>query len=105
LIITSQQIPAGGYPQPKVGFFTRWGLDILFASLFMIGGLQFIVSNRKNRRFLLLGPGFFAIVAGIVFHNSRLNGSYMLLVVGILILAIGIYYYIRQPIAKPYDQA
>jgi murein DD-endopeptidase MepM/ murein hydrolase activator NlpD len=105
LVITSQQIPAGGYPQPKVGFFTRWGLDILFASLFMIGGLLFIVSNRKNTRFLLLVPGFIAIVAGIVFHYSRLNGSYMVLVVGILILAIGIYYYIQRSTPNPQNRS
>jgi len=105
VVITSQEIPDGGYPQPKVGFLTRWGLDILFVSLFMIGGVQFIVTNRKKTRFLLLIPGFIAIVAGIVFHNSRLNGSYMLLVVGILILAVGIYYYIRRSITKLHDQS
>lgn len=105
LVITNQQIPDGGFPQPKVEFFTRWGLDIIFASLFMIGGLLFIVSNRKNTRFLLLVPGFFGIAAGIVFHTSKLKGSYMLLVVGILILAVGIYYYIRQPIKKLHDQS
>ena len=105
VVITSQEIPDGGYPQPKVGFLTRWGLDILLASLFMIGGVQFIVTNRKKTRFLLLIPGFIAIMAGIVFHNSRLNGSYMLLVVGILILAIGIYYYIRRSITKLHDQS
>lgn len=105
LVITSQQIPDGGFPQPKVEFFTRWGLDIIFASLFMIGGLLFIISNRKNSRFLLLVPGFFGIVAGLVFHNSKLHGSYLLLVVGILILAVGIYYYTRQPIKKLHDES
>ena len=105
LIITSQEIPAGGYPQPRVGFLSLWGLDLLLTSLYTIGGVQFIVSNRNKTRFLLLIPGFIAIVAGIVFHNSRLNGSYMLLVVGILILVIGIYYYIRQPITKLHDQS
>lgn len=103
LVITGQEIPAGGYPQPKVEFLTRWGLDLLFTSLFMIGGVQFIVTNRKKPRFLLLIPGFIAIVAGIVFHNSRLNGSYMLLVIGILILAVGIYYFIQRPIPQQQD--
>jgi hypothetical protein len=103
LVITGQEIPAGGYPQPKVEFLTRWGLDLLFTSLFMIGGVQFIVTNRKKPRFLLLIPGFIAIVAGIVFHNSRLNGSYMVLVIGILILAVGIYYFIRRPIPQQQD--
>ena len=105
LVITSQEIPAGGYPQPKVGFLTRWGLDLLITSLFTIGGVHFIVISRKKTRFLLLIPGFIAIVAGIVLHNNGLIRSYMLLVIGILILAVGIYYYIRRPIAKLHDRS
>ena len=73
LVITSQEIPAGGYPQPQVGFLTRWGLDLLIASLFTIGGVIMLVNAyRKKTRFLLLVPGFFVIVAGIVFHNNGL---------------------------------
>ena len=105
LVITSQEIPAGGYPQPKVGFLTLWGLDLLFTSLYTIGGVLFIVTNRKKTRFLLLIPGFIAIVAGIMLHNNGLMKSYMLLVIGILILVVGIYYFIRQPIAKLHDQS
>jgi len=105
LVITSQEIPAGGYPQPQVGFLTRWGLDLLIASLFTIGGVRFIVASSKKTRFLLLIPGFIAIVAGIVLHNNGLIRSYMLLVIGILILAVGIYYYIRRPITKLHDRS
>jgi len=103
LIITSQEIPAGGYPQPHVDFLNLWGLDLLFTSLYTIGGVIFIVTNRKKSRFLLLIPGFIAIVAGIVLHNNGVMKSYMLLVIGILILAIGIYYFIRRPIPPQQD--
>ena len=103
LIITSQEIPAGGYPQPHVGFLNLWGLDLLFTSLYTIGGVIFIVTNRKKSRFLLLIPGFIAILAGIVLHNNGVMKSYMLLVIGILILAIGIYYFIRRPIPPQQD--
>jgi hypothetical protein len=105
VVITSQEIPAGGYPKPQVGFLTRWGLDILFTTFFMIGGVVFIVSNREKSRFLLLIPGFIAIVAGIMLHNNRLVGSYMLLLAGILILAVGLYYVVRRPTAKQSDQS
>jgi murein DD-endopeptidase MepM/ murein hydrolase activator NlpD len=104
LVITKQQIPAGGYPQPEVGFLTLWGLDLLFSSLFIAGSAFFIVSNREKARILLLIPGSIAIVAGIVLRNRGLMKSYALLVVGILILAVGIYTYIRQSTRKPQDQ-
>lgn len=105
VVITSQEMPAGGYPQPKVGFLTRWGLDLFIASLFTIGGVHFIVTSRKKTRFLLLIPGFVAIVAGIVLHNIGLLRNNMLLVIGILILAVGIYYYIRRPITKLHNRS
>jgi hypothetical protein len=102
-VITSEEIPAGGYPQPEVGFLIRWGLELLITSLFTIGGVYYIVTSRKKTRFLLLIPGFLAIVAGIVFHRRGLMNSYILLVLGILILAVGIYYFIRRPIPKQHD--
>jgi uncharacterized membrane protein HdeD (DUF308 family) len=99
-VITSQEIPVGGYPQPQVGFLTLWGLDLLFTSFFTISGIIFLVTNRKKARFLMLIPGFIGIVAGIVLCNNELMKSYMLPLFGILILAVGIYFIIRQPNSK-----
>ena len=105
LTITSQEIPAGAYPQPQAGFLTLWGFELLFTSFFPIGGVYFIVTNKKKARFLLLAPGFIIIVAGIVLHNNGLIRSYMLLVIGILILAVGIYNFTQRPIPKQQDQS
>jgi len=105
LVITSQEIPAGGYPQPQVGFLTLWGWDLLLTSLYTIGGVIFIVTNRKKARFLLLIPGLIAIVAGVVLPNNGLMKSHILLVIGILMLIVGIYYFIRRPITKLPDQS
>jgi len=103
VIITSQETLAGGHPQPKAGFLTRWGLELLFVSLYTIGGLFFIAANRQIR-FLVLIPGFLFIGVGTVFHRSGLMNSYLLLGVGLLILTIGIYYFIRQPITQQHAQ-
>jgi len=106
LVITSQEIPTGGYPQPQVGFLTRWGLELLIASLWSIVGVRMlIIASRKKTRFLSLIPGIIVIVAGIVFHSTGLMSNYMLLVIGILILVIGIYYCIRRPITKRHDRS
>jgi len=105
LVITRQEIPAGGYPQPKVDFLIRMGFDLILASLYTIGGVFFILTNRKKTRFLLLIPGFVAIVAGIIFQNKGLLRSNLLLVIGILILVVGIYYCIRRPVTKHHDRS
>jgi hypothetical protein len=102
-IITSQEIPVGGYPQPQVGFLTRWGSEFLITSLYAIGSVLFIITSREKKRFLLLIPGFAVVVAGIVFHRSGLMNSYILLMVGIMVLAVGSYYFIRSPKPKPGD--
>ena len=57
LVITSQEIPAGGYPQPKVGFLTRWGLDLLIASLCTIGGVLFYRYKQEEDTLLIANPG------------------------------------------------
>ena len=105
LVITSQEIPADGYPQPNVDFLIRWGFDLLLASLFTIGGGYFIVTNRKKTRILLLIPGFAAIAVGILLHSKGLLGSSLLLVTGILILAIGVYYSIQRPTPNPQNRS
>jgi murein DD-endopeptidase MepM/ murein hydrolase activator NlpD len=105
LVITSQEIPAGGYPQPQVGFLTLWWLDFLIVSLYTIGGVFFVVTNRKKTRFLLLIPGFVAIVAGIILHNKGLLRSNLLLVIGILILAVGVYNSIQRPTPNPQNRS
>jgi murein DD-endopeptidase MepM/ murein hydrolase activator NlpD len=106
LVITSQEIPAGGYPQPQVGFLTRWGLDLLVTSLYTIGGASMLISSsRKNTRFLLPIQGIIAIVAGIILHNKGLMRSYMLVVFGTLTLAAGIHIFIRRSLTKLPDRS
>jgi hypothetical protein len=104
-VITHQEIPAGGFPQPKVRFLTRWGLEILIAGLYTVGGVFFFLTNRKKILVILLIPGFIIITAGIVFRNSGLITSYSLIVIRLLVLAVGVYYFIRQPIPKQQDSS
>ena len=58
LVITSQEIPAGGYPKPEVGFLTRWGRELLIAGLFALAaGNALIIASKKKKSFLLTNPG------------------------------------------------
>ena len=105
LIITSQEIPPGGYTQPQVGFLTRWWFDLLIGSLFTMSGASMLINAyRKQIRFLLLIPGCLAIVAGVMFHHNGLVRNYALLVIGILLLAVGVYYFIRRTTPKLQDR-
>lgn len=98
LVITNQEIPPGGFPQPGVGFFTRWGLDLLITGLYTIGAVSLLIAAvRKQAHFLLLLlPGLLAVAAGIVLYHNNILSTYLLLGLGNLVLAAGIYFSIRR---------
>jgi uncharacterized membrane protein HdeD (DUF308 family) len=64
-----------------------------------------IFGVKKRNRFLLLFPGIVVIAAGIVLHINGMMTSYTLLAIGIMILAVGIYYFFMRPMPKPKKQA
>jgi len=106
VVITSQEIPVGGYPQPKVGFLTRWGFELLVSGIYAVGGAGMLAyAIRKKSRLFLIFPGIIVITSGIVFHNNGMVSTYALLVIGILIMAFGIYHYIRRLTPKLLDQS
>jgi murein DD-endopeptidase MepM/ murein hydrolase activator NlpD len=105
LVITSQEIPVGGYPQPEIPFWIRWGQELLITGFYSICGAGiFVGAIRKKWRLFLLFPGILVTAAGIVLHNNGLLSTYVLLVIGILMLAAGIFQYIRRPVSRPLDK-
>jgi murein DD-endopeptidase MepM/ murein hydrolase activator NlpD len=97
LVITSQEIPVGGYPQPEVPLLARWGLELLITGAYGICGAGMLAGAvRKKLRSFLVFPGILLIAAGIVLHNNRMLSTYVLLAIGILLLAFGILLNIRQ---------
>jgi murein DD-endopeptidase MepM/ murein hydrolase activator NlpD len=106
LIITRQEIPASGYPAPATGFLTRWGFELLISGIYAIGGTVMLVfAIRKKSRLFLIFPGIIAVTAGIVFLNNGMVSSHTLLVMGLLILAFGIYHCLRRLTPTPPSQS
>ena len=104
LVITSQEIPAGGYPQPEVNFLTRWGMEMLIIVAYGLGGgVMLIQGIKKKSIFSLLFPGPVLILASILFYREHMVSTYALLGVGIVVMACGIYIYARQPKQKGQD--
>jgi hypothetical protein len=97
LVITSQEIPPGGYPQPVVPFLIRWGFELLLTSTYTIGGVGMIFfAVRKKLRHFLIFPGVIVMAGGIVFHDNGMISTYTLLASGILMTIFGILLFIRQ---------
>jgi len=104
LVITSQEIPAGGYLQPEVNFLTRWGIEMLIIVAYGLSGAVMLISGiKKKSTFSLLFPGPVLILASILFYREHMVSTYALLGVGIAVMACGIYIYARQPKQKGQD--
>ena len=97
VIITSQEIPVGGFPEPAAGFVAKWGLELLFTGVYLLGGVCVLVfAIRKNKPFLLVINGGLLIVAGWIFYSKGMKMSYTLFAIAVLFLVIGIYKFIRR---------
>lgn len=97
MVITSQEIPMGGYPQPKVDFLIRWGMEMLIIVAYGFGGTVMLMQGIKKKSiFSLLFTGPVLILASILFYRGHLVTTYALLGVGIVVMLGGIYAYTRQ---------
>lgn len=97
LIITSQEIPSNGYPQPEVDYLTRWGVETIATVAYgFCGTVLLIMGIKKKSKFLMLFPGPTLIVAGIYLQNRNFISTYTLLAIGIVVTACGVYTNIRQ---------
>ena len=97
MVITSQENRLGSYPQPKVDFLTRWGMEGFITLAYGLGATAMLITGmRKMSKFYLLFPGPVLMLAGIIFLWKHMVSTYILLGIGILITTLGIYQYIRQ---------
>jgi murein DD-endopeptidase MepM/ murein hydrolase activator NlpD len=97
LIIATQEIPVGGFPEPTAGFVAKWGDDLLTTGFYLLWGAGMLVyAIRKNKPFVLVITGSLLIVAGWIFYSKGAKMSYALFAMAVLLAAIGIYKFIRH---------
>jgi len=62
-VITSQQIPPGGFPNPQGGIFEIWGRELLFAGTYLLCGFVVLIIAIKKNQFILL------VIWGVVLYG------------------------------------
>ena len=98
LVITSQEIPSGGFPQPSVGFLIHWGLELLITGSYTLGGAAMAAYGiRKKQPFLVFFPGGLLIAAGVILHNNGILNTYSLLTTGFIVMVLGSVLYFLVP--------
>jgi murein DD-endopeptidase MepM/ murein hydrolase activator NlpD len=92
LVITNQEIPAGGFPGPAGGFLARWWIELLFGAIYLAGGLCCVVfAVKQDKPLTLVVAGAILFVAGWFFWKEGWRMSYVLLGMGILLVVLGLY--------------
>ena len=96
LIITSQDIPAGGFPEPRAGFLAKWGIELLFAGFYLLWGVGMLIyAIKKNKPLALFALGGAMIAAGWVMHSKGSIASYALFAMAILVAVVGVVLVVR----------
>lgn len=107
VIITSQTIPAGGFPNPTAGFLGIWRNELLVAGIYIIGSVcMLVIAIKKDKPFVPVIFGVILFAAGFLFATrKRLVVSYAVFAMAALSSAIGIYKVIRRSSKTPQNQS
>ena len=105
-IITGQEVPAGRFPEPASVFFSKWGLELLFAGIYLFGGACMLVyATKQDKPLVPFISGSVLVAAGWIFSRKGARVSTALFAMAILFSAIGIYRLIRRATEKPRSQS
>jgi len=96
-IITGQETPPGGFPEPEGGLFEKWGVELTMILVYSLGGgLALIYSLKKKNVITPIFYGIMMVIAGIVFSAKGTRVSYALYPMAVLSLGVAIYQFFQR---------
>lgn len=96
-IITAQEIPAEGFPEPASDGLAKWGIELLIGGIYSLGGICMLVYTlKKDKPLIPILSGVTFLAAGWYFYHDGWKMSYALLTMGVLFPAIGVARFIRR---------
>jgi len=98
VVITGQNIPVGGFHEPKGSFWAKWGIELLLGGIYVFGAACMLVFTMRKRKFFILilaGLAMFAI--GWIMNSKGMRVSYALYAMAVLLTVIGTYRFVRRP--------
>jgi murein DD-endopeptidase MepM/ murein hydrolase activator NlpD len=95
--ITNQEIPPGGFPEPTGNFLEKWGIEIVFCSIYVVGGICAVVFAIKRKKFTFPAIyGGLMLVAGWFLLNKGTRISSVVFSMAALLLLFSIFQYMRH---------
>lgn len=89
LVIVNQQIPPNGFVQQATGFWSIWGIEIIFSGFFLIGAMSasILITRRRRPMILVLNYGFLAGATLVSFSREQKIAYVLLAILAIMIVA------------------
>jgi len=101
VVLTVQQIPDGGYRKPAMDFLKVWRDELMLVGVFLLVGIAAAgYAYGKRKPALLAGQGISLGVLGWLFSAKGMTTSRLLLAAGILLLALGVVWLVRDRLRK-----
>jgi len=105
-IISEQEIPDAGFPNPEAAFLMIWWLELLLSLLVLIGAVvALIVTTIRNNPIMLIG--YSIALPLITWHafNRELMISYVLVGLCVIYIVIRVFKFIRLKQAAKWKKA
>jgi hypothetical protein len=104
-VITSQEIPPGGFLAPKGHFFEKWRGEIFLSSLYGFSGIVALTQAlRKKNTLIPIIYGVTMIIAGLVFSTKESKAQYALYAMAAVALCVVIYQFNQGRKANPVEE-
>ena len=101
-IITGQEIPLGGFPEPKAGLIEIWKGELILTGIYLIVGLSVGYNSWKAKNPLhLVIYGCTMIIAGLYFSVKGTRIQYALFSMAGISITLAIYNFIQGRKAEP----
>jgi murein DD-endopeptidase MepM/ murein hydrolase activator NlpD len=95
-VITSQEIPQGGYPIPEGSFFEKWRGEIFLLSIYVVvGAVALVNSIRKKNRIFPIVTCLVMVLTGLYFSTKHPTLQYGLYAIAVAAFGVVLYQYLQ----------
>ena len=102
VVITSQEIPVGGFEIPDSSFFEKWASELILGGYVVVGALSLLIFViKKDKPYLLLLSGGVMIASGFYFSANGWKMSFVIFGAALLFAVTGLFLLLRRFINSP----
>jgi hypothetical protein len=100
-VISGQEIPPGGFPEPNPGLFEKWAAEIIIGGIYAVCGVfALIYAIKKKNAISPIIYGSMMIFAGLYFSTKGTRMNYALYFMAVISFVVAIYLDIQGRKAK-----